>query len=449
MAVIYGSNALPNDVITVREQSSTAVSLAFDASIGIVAGYNASAGSLDQSKVGTNIEVGGLDEDPADVFGPDSELYRQIQLARANGAGRISVTPVPETDVTDSVASSTSISLSETVIDPRSNPEHSITAQDTVASSSVTVNLVNGTPSTPSTAGTLNLNPQTGEGEFDSSSDYDVSYTAGAYDVAITEAAKADVRFVTVPHSDPAVATTLSAKINARAQEFDFKRGVMSVPTNVDPADYVVPFDDQRMVLVAPAYGVEDGIPTWLGPVVGASMAGQPLGTSATGNVVNGITSLAQQFSVSETTDFGETEDLSQVTVVREDVGGREIVEDLTTSTGSKFDDVYRCEIIDDITYSLHLVNKDFIGGSTPNTPDGRELGLEAPARSVLRSAAENSPPLLASADGEGRPFVVQTGAGANDETATMTVGIDVVGIPKTVLLNLSVGPVQTFEGAE
>jgi hypothetical protein len=76
MAVTYGSSALPNDIITVVEQSSTAVSFAFNTRVGIVGGYDEDNGDLDASNENTNITISDAGEANA-LFGDDSQLYRQ------------------------------------------------------------------------------------------------------------------------------------------------------------------------------------------------------------------------------------------------------------------------------------------------------------------------------------------------------------------------------------
>jgi hypothetical protein len=174
-------------------------------------------------------------------------------------------------------------------------------------------------------------------------------------------------------------------------------------------------------------------------------MASEPLGGSATGNGINGFDTLEQDFTVSETTDFGDGSAVDRVTVVRDGLFGVEIVEDLTTSTGEKFDDVYRCEIIDDLAYNLHVVGREFIDDNGANTPDDRRVGLEAPARTVLRGASENDPPLLASTDGS-KPYTVSTSVGSDDETVSMSVGADVVGVTKTVEIDVGIGPVSSYD---
>jgi len=254
----YGTTALPSTVITTAEQSTTAVSLAFDRSVGIIGGYDAANASIDATDENTNIVINGV-EDAADKFGEGSELHTQVRAAYLNGAGRIVCTPVGETSQTESFASSSSISLGNKAIDPRFNPEEEITAVDTTSSTDITVNYVDGTPETPSTSDTLNINPLTGEGEFSTSSDYDVSYTEGSYSLAAEEAAKADVRFSALCHTDESALTTHKDGVKSRAQQVDFKRAVGAVPTAVEPANYTVPFDEQRIVLGAPTYGTFDG----------------------------------------------------------------------------------------------------------------------------------------------------------------------------------------------
>jgi len=168
-------------------------------------------------------------------------------------------------------------------------------------------------------------------------------------------------------------------------------------------------------------------------------LTGTELGDSATGDELNAVGTLNTEYSFDQITDFGAGDELHQVTVLRDTQLGIEIVEDLTTSTGEKFRDVYRCEIIDDVAYSLHVVADEF--RSEPNTPEARSQKLESRMRSVLRSAATNSPPLLSSLDGS-QPFTVGASEAPNDEDVRITVGIDVTGVVKRVEVDLSIGPI-------
>lgn len=446
--ITYGTSAIPNSVITVREQTSTAVSLLFDNAVGIVGGYDASEGNLSASDENTNIEVNGTD-DARKKFGENSELYRQVQLAYLNNAGRVVCTPVGETTVTESFGATSSISLSNEVLDPRFNPEEDITATDTTSGATITVNIVDGTPSTPSNSETLNINPQTGEGEFDTSSDYDITYTKGDYSTAVNEAAKANVRFSAVCSASENVINTELTGVKEQAKILDFKRLVGAVPTAVDPANYSILADDQRLVLGAPTYGTAfDDTEAFLNVAIASQMASEPLGSAAYGNSINGFSSLSQDFAIGDITDFGSGNDVDRVTVVHEGLDGYEIVEDLTASTGSKFRDVYKCEVIDDITYNVNLAADAFIDANSPNTPESRSVGLEAPVRTVLRAASSNSPPLLSSTDGS-KPYTIASSVGASADAVNLELGIDVTDLTKTVDVTIGVGAINTFEGAE
>lgn len=445
--ITYGTSALPSTTITAREKTSTAVSLAFDASVGIVGGYDASANlSSSEYDVNTRIEIEETDQ-ARELFGENSELYRQVRLAFLNGAGRVVCVPVGETQTTESVTSSSSISLSEVAIDPRFNPEHEITATDTSAGTDISVTLVDGTPSTPSNNDELNLNPQTGEGEFGSSGDYDVTYTHGDYDTAGTEAGRADVRFLALCHADPSVRVNALSTVLNRQSVMDLKRLVSPIPTAADPSNYTIPADEPRLVLSAPTYGTAfDDTAAMTTVAEAAQMASEELGSSATGNNILGFQSFSQDYSVSDVKNFGspDVDDVDRVTVIYEGIDGYEIVEDLTTSTGQKFRDVYRCEIIDDIAYNINLVTDSFIDSTEPNTEENRQTTLEPSIRSVLRGAAASSPPLLGSTDGS-TPYTVSSSAGSDDETVNVTVGIDVIGLTKQVDVDLGVGAINSF----
>lgn len=447
MPVTYGESNIPGTVLTARVSSTTAVSLAFESSVCLIGGYDDVNGNLSSSSYSAGELIDDVSEQQAEnLFGEDSELHNQVRLAFLGGAGRVQCVPLPETSTTETFAAVSSGTLSDDPIDPRVNTEHSITAQDTVAAASVDVNLVDDDPpSTPSSSNTINLNPTTGDWEADESSDYDISYDYADWSTSITNAAPSDARFITALTENDSHLSTLLTDVKNEAQDFDFKRAVGGIPPQADPANYTIPFDDQRMVLTAPARGTALDQTVRLSGAIAGAMAGTELGGSATGDQLSGVTGVGVRYTKSDLTNFGSNSDLERITPVRRGPDGFEIVEDLTTSTTEKFQKVYKVEIVDDIAYACHLVARRFI--SEPNTVDSRELALEAPIRATLRDAADNSPPLLSSTDGS-EPFAVTSSAGATDEEVDLDIGIDVTGVAKLINIDLGVGPILTFEGA-
>lgn len=411
--------------------------------VAIVGGYDEADSAADVN-AGEVTEVTSSTEAESQ-FGATSELARQARLAFRNGAGTVHGIPVPETQTTESFGTSTATSsgtLSNgAVLDPRTNPDEQITAQDVTGSTSVTVNLVDGTPSTPANSNTINLNPVTREWEADASSEYEITYTYGDYDTAIGAAAGEEVRALAVCSENDTVKADLRTDLEDAEKNFRFLRGIVGSMTDIQPldiGDYQPAEEDWRIVEVAPARGQdEDGEVSTVGAIAGL-VAGQPVDVSGsiTFNTVSGLESLDIEYTPLQAEDF------EQVTAITDEF---EVAEGVTTSAETGFRDIYKVEIIDLVVENLYARIKDFRGGS--NSQGSRRLFASRLKRLLgSYSAPDAQPPLLATADGT-QPYYVSQDTGATDTETDIQVGIEVAPIAKTVNLDLSVGPIE-FGGA-
>jgi len=419
------------------EPSGTVAPADLNTSVAIVGGYDAANGSATAGESTTILGLSDADEQ----FGSNSELARATAAAITNGASTVYGVPVPETQTTETFTSSTSGTLGNTpAFDPRVQPEHEITAQDSVDGITVTVNEVYGTPTTPSNTNTINVNPVTGEWAADSSSDYDITYTYGDYTSAIQTAVDQPVRYVLVGTENDSVKLTLNQELNEAERNFRLLRGVVGATPDIqsgEVSDYTPVEQDWRMIEVAPARGTgADGtLRTCF--AVGGLMAGQPVDVtgSITYDQVNGFSDLNVNYAPTTAAAF------EQVTALTDEF---DVAEGITTSSELSFRDIYKVEIVDLITERLYQRIKNYRGGSNARTA---QLRFQSRLKRDLGSFASAQPPLLADGEG-GVPFTVTVSTGTVDTEADVDVGIDVAPIAKQVKLNVSVGPIE-FGGAE
>ena len=415
--------------------AGTNVSVGFNTNVVIVGGYDAANGSA------TPGEVNYIPDSTTaeNLFGIDSELYEQIQLNTINGAGEIYAAAVEETSTSQTFSAVATGSLDNApLFDPTVHPEHEIVVTDDSDESDVEVTVSYADSLTTPDTGAV-VNPITGDIEFASSGDYTVDYDYGDYTTAIQNAATYNVRFVEVCSEATSVKNTLMSELENQATDIRFKRGVAGATPDIESgsiSEYSAAADHQRLIEVAPARGnTGDGEVRTIG-AIGGAFSSQPLGESLTYDPVNGFDSLNQEYRPSQTRNF------TGVTAIADTM---EVVEGVTTSTTDAFSDVYKCEIIDTVAQGLFEVGRGYAGGA--NTEDDRN-NLETDSRNVLSSYANQRPPLLNSAEG-GKAYSVDTQLGASDEETVMNVGIEPLKVMKQVTLNLNVGSVVTYEGAE
>lgn len=428
----FGTTAIPSDQITVRSGGTVAISAAFQTTVGLVGGMDTANGNATPGEVET-VESSA---DAATLFGDDSELKEQVDLALANSAGTIYAVGVSETQNTETFAATGSGALTNTpALDPNVQPEHSISARDTVAASDVTVNIVyDSPPSTPADANTMNLNPVTGEWDADESTDYDITHSYGDYAGAITAVIKKVPRFVTVLTENTSVANDLLTNLNNYAQDFDFMHGVVGALPDVTPSSYTDSFDDRRLVVVAPSRAFTDTANTDMvrtTGAVGGKQAGKALGDSTTYEALNGFADLNNQYTNSE---LGTLID-NQVYPLKQ-ASGIKVVKDMTTSTDAKFERVFASEITDESTEISHQISQQFIGEA--NTDSNRFALGESHASSYSEMESED---LLDA-------FHVSVSEGASSDEVNVDIGLDIVEMMDTIDVTITVGDVVTNGGA-
>jgi hypothetical protein len=433
MAEVYGATGIPSDSIEVRSGGTVAVSAAFQTTLGLVGGYDAANGSATEGQVET-VESSA---DAQTLFGADSELKEQVDLALQNGAGTIYAVAVSENSVTAESAGGSSGTLDNTpVFDPSIHDEETIVATDT-GGTDPTVNITyDSPPSTPTDADTVNVNPVTGEFEFDAAAagSYEFDYAYGDYDTAIGNVVKKVPRIVTVLTENTSVANTLLTELNSYDTNFDFMHGVVGALPDTEASSYSDAFDDRRLSVVAPSRGYTDSAATneqrTLG-AVGGKQAGKPLGDSTTYENIGGLASLRTAYTNSELATLID----SQVLPLKQG-GGIKIIKDMTTSTDSKFERIYASEIIDEATEISHQISQEFIGDA--NTADNR-LALRESHTSSYAEMDQND--LLEN-------YFVSVSKGANDNEVVVDIGLDVIGVMDIIDVTITVGDVVTNEGA-
>jgi hypothetical protein len=432
MAQIYGTTGIPGTSAEVRSGGTTAISAAFELTVGLVGGMDTDNGSASTGEVIT-VESSA---DAEQQFGENSELKEQVDLAYANGAGTIYAFAVSETEETETFNGSSTGTLSNTpVMDPNIQDDEEITAQDTVDAASVTVNIVyDESPSQPSEANTINLNPVNGEWAADSSSDYDITYTYGDYQSGIQEVAKKVPRSLGVLTENTSVANDLLTELNSYDVGFDFMHGYVGTMPDISPSSYTDSFDDRRLVVASPSRGYIDSAETNEQRTVGAiagKQASKPLGDSTTYENLAGFASLRTAYTNSELTSLID----KQVYPLKQG-GGIKVIKDMTTSTDARFERIYASEIVDEVTQISHQISQDFVG--RVNTDDNR-TSLQVSHRNSYSELDDEN--LLDN-------FFVAVTEGANDFEVDVDIGVDVIGVMDIIDVTITVGDVVTNGGA-
>lgn len=434
MAETYGTTVIPSDEITVRSGSTVSISVAFEATLGLVGGMDTNNGDASAGSVQTIESV----PEAATAFGADSELARAVEVAFAQipPPSTIYAVGVSETTgVTETFTATSSGALDGVPFDPNVNPEHEITAQDVTAGSSVEVNIVyDSPPTTPSESDTINLNPVTKEWEADSSSDYDIIYDYGDYTTAIENVLDESPRILGVLTEAETIANSALSAVNSNASDFDFTHAFVGAQPEADASNYSDSFDSRRLSVVASSRAYVDSANTEEVRTVAAAaglQAGVPLGDSTTYEDLGELVDLRTTFTNSE---LGTLID-NEVYPIKQG-GGITVIKDMTTSQDTRFERVYASEIVDEATAISHQISQQFIG--EVNDSDNR-AALEASHRS---SYAEMSASNLL----EG--FAVRSSAGANGFEVDLNIGLDVIGVMDTIDVTITVGDVITNGGA-
>jgi hypothetical protein len=434
MAIQY--NTL-GGTVQITPQSSAAT-VGFTTGVAIVGGYDANNAGSGVS--GGSVETVGAGENASDLFGSSSELTRQIKTI--SGADTVYAVPLSETETTESFSSTQSGTLGNVpAMDPRKHPDHSITAQDD-NNNTIDVKFVDtDSPSAPSDADTINLNPTNGDWKAKSSDTYDITYTYGDFSGAIKEAAKQPVRYVGVCTAADGPKSTLVTELETEAANFNFKRGVVGANHDIQSgsiSSYTPSTEDWRLIEVAPARGsTSDGTVSTVGPLM-STLAPQPVDASGsvTYDSVTSLSGLEVDYTDTEAKDF------DQVTALTRNF---EVAGGVTTSSDTALRDIYVGEIVDLLAEELFLIAKQFAGG--PQTVQQRK-NLRAKLEQVTSARASQRPPALATGDG-GQPYEIQVSQGSTDTVTDVTAAIEPAPIMKTVNLNINVGDVVTFDGVQ
>ena len=254
---------------------------------------------------------------------------------------------------------------------------------------------------------------------------------------ALKAAIKHEPRFICALEEGSEVSSDLLEVLMDEAENFRFARGVVA-GEDVDPdeiSDYEPAEEDKRIIEVAPKYAELDGEEYHLAAAVAGRLAAQPLGSSVSYDSVNGVDDLSQEYLPTEADNF------EGVTAV---IDTGEILEGVTTSDESAFQDIFQVEIADETTLGLYDIAKEYAGG--PNTEDERD-NLESDMRIYLNSLTEQNPPLLSDAGGDDA-FTVSTSLGSDDDQVEVDVAISPLDVMKQINVGIDVGTVVRYNGS-
>ena len=433
MAETYGTtSSLPSTQVIVDSGATVQVGAAFETTAGLIGGYDADDGSA----TGGDVEQITSSSEAVAAFGEDAELTTQCNLALQNGATTIYAAGVEETTTTENLSATSSATLSNApLFDPRVQPDESVTVTDTSEAASVTVNYVDETPTTPSESNTANLNPITGEVEFDEPSDYDVEYSYGDYETAVENVMQFVPRAVGVLTENTSVVNDALGEANTYDVNFDFTHvfGGEFVDFE-DVPNYSNAYDDRRLAAVTSPRAYTDETETTevrtIGAVVG-KQAGLPLGDTSTVESLSGLVSLKDTPSNTQAAAM-----IDKGLYVLQERGAVTVVKDTTTSSDPRFERVAWSEIVDEATEISNVISQNFIGEA--NTEDNRlRLGENH------RSAYDE---LLA--DNLLDEYVVSVSESADPSVVDVGIGLNVVDYMDRIEVDIRVGDVVTNGGA-
>ena len=438
----YGETSIPADNYTVRAGGTIQVAAAFERSVALVGGMDTSNGTATE---GEAVEVDDFSE-AADLFGTDSELYDQVQLAYENGAVTVYAVPVDETTTTESITGSQSGTLDNApIFNPQLHGDESITVTDDTAGTDVTVEYTYGeTPPQPTDEDTVVINLITGEWAADESADYTFDYTYGDYSTAIDEAIAQEPRILGLCQEADSLTSTASGQAETVASDYN----VMSVvgggtpftnPDSPDVQNATVSTISPRLSLLPNPYGYLDEAETDMVRAVGAvagELASLPLGISSTNNSLTGIESMRTDLSPNEA---GTLADEGFMPLL--DYPPVTIVKDMTTSDDQRFERVYAMNVVDEIVTLLHDINRQYIGDQAR---DENIRNLRASLRSMLRGLTNSDPPLLDTLEDD-QPYAIQVErSDSSDNVFDERIGVDVAGVIDTINASVVVGDVTT-----
>lgn len=425
---IYGTTAIPGDVITLQSGGAVVVGPEADYSLGLIGGMNVDTGTATPGEV----KIVESAQDASELFGDDSELHVQTKLALQNGVSFVYAVGVSETETTDSFVGVSSGTLDNApIFDPRVNYEHTVTEDG-----GNDVNVVDGTPTTPGDADTININCKTGVWEADASGTYDITYTYGDYSTAIDAMAVVDPTMTVVLTENASVINELITSVETEDNQFEFTIGVAGVESGVNTSTYTDSIDSFRMVLVSSGRGyVNDALTKQARTTgaVGALMASRPLGVSTTYKPLQGFTGLVDTFTP---TQAGEMADAGVTPLMNR--GGIKVIKDVTTSTDVRFSRAYAVRVADQVSRVSHVIAEGFVGEQ--NNPDERALAQQSWRRS-LNDMKTRRPQLLAAYS------LSLKQSDVDENTVDVTIGVKITPTMDTINIKLTVGDVITNGG--
>lgn len=425
-----GTTNYPSSNVAIRSIGTVAVSAAFDNTVGIVAGMDTDNGSATAGEV-TKVQPSNAEG----LFGEDAEMTKQVQLAALNDAATIYACPPTETSTTESVSSSGSGTLSDYPLDPNVHEEHDITAQDTTEGASVDVSIVyDSPPSTPSGSNEMNVNPRTKEWDADASSDYDITYTHADYKSAIENVAAKIPRFIGLSREVKANIDTLETELTTYGDGFDFMHGVAGAPPELDVGGYTNPYDERRIVLVAPARAYQDEAETDMvrtAPAIASMQASYPFGESTTRDRVSGFTAL----HTSHQDKLQTLIDDKNVLPLMKD-GGIEVAKDVNTSTDARLGRIYVSEIADEVAQISNTASSDFVG---EKATDSNMSSLGESVDTPLGDMQDDN--ILDN-------YSVEVSQGATDNEFDLDISISPVDMMDIINVDIAVADTVEFGGA-
>jgi len=295
------------------------------------------------------------------------------------------------------------------------------------------------------------------EDEFGEDSELSTAYTAasangasqiygvavdedGGYDyyTVFKEAMKFQPRFICALEEGTEVATDLLSVLTEEAENFRFARGIVASEEveASEISDYEPAEVDKRIVEVAPKYCTVNDEPVKTAAAVAGRLAAQPLGSSISYDSLNAVDELMEEYLPTEADNF------EGVTAV---IDSGEVIEGVTTSDEPAFSDIFQVEIVDEATLGLYEIAKEYAG--EPNTVDERN-NLASDMRIYLSSLANQNPPLLSDASGDGEAYEVSTSLGSSEEEVQVDVAISPLDVMKQINVGIDVGTIVTYSGA-
>lgn len=391
---------------------------------------------------GVNNAVSPISRSDIDTqFGAGTELAEQLKDARANGAN-IDYLYGVMLDVTSVSAETFAGTASGTLANaPIIEDPSTISVQDTVDATAVTVEFrYDSPPTAPTDADTVHLNPITGEWTADSSSDYEFDYDWPDYSAALDEAEtviETEETGIIAPFAESeSISTDLSGRLNALRPNYKMAFGLSAAEPNAnttenepkyDTSAYTDSIDNDAMFLHAPAR--KQGSKSTITGAVGGLLAGNAIDDSVFHeNLV--VDDLEQRLSGAEVEDLeGE-----QVMPVRQPKSGGTITleNNISTSTATSWErDYWTMRIIDQVTLIAKTIGDSILGRI--NDTETRST-VESQIRVEMRNLAQDR--LIDPVEGEDWFVEVYE---VDNNTVGVDLGITPTGIAKQVEFNLTI----------